>query len=92
VALLRRDINHTFVASLISLSGRAFAAVVVAIATMSFFGFGAAPPARDLGLMIASARELIDTAWWTAAVPSALLVLIVFSAQLAAGLSDHDRP
>ncbi len=92
IALLRRDINYTFVASLISLAARAFAAVTVALATMSFFGFGALPPARDLGLMIASARPVMDTAWWTIAAPMGLLVLVVLAAHLAAGFSESERP
>jgi peptide/nickel transport system permease protein len=91
-ALLRRDINHTLAASFASLAARGFAGVIIAIATMSFFGFGSAPPARDLGLMIASARPVMDTAWWTAAVPMGALLLSVLAAHLAGGLASEDRP
>jgi peptide/nickel transport system permease protein len=92
VALFKRDLNHTFVASLVSLAARAFAAVTITLATMSFFGFGAAPPDRDLGLMIASARDVIDTGWWAAAFPAGVLILVVLAAHLAAGFSDDDKP
>jgi peptide/nickel transport system permease protein len=91
MALFRRDLNHTLFASFASLAARGFAAVMIALATMSFFGFGAAPPMRDLGLMIASARDVLDTAWWTAAAPMGALVLTVLAAHLA-GLSSDERP
>ena len=37
---------------------RALAAVTIILSTLSFLGFGAEPPARDLGLMIAAAKAL----------------------------------
>ena len=43
---------------------------------MSFFGFGSEPPHRDLGLMIASARETYMYAWWTATFPAIALALL----------------
>lgn len=92
VALLKRDLSHTLAGSLVALAARAFAAVTITIATMSFFGFGAKPPARDLGLMIASARDVLDTGWWAAAFPAVVLALLVLAAHLAAGISDEHRP
>jgi peptide/nickel transport system permease protein len=87
MALLKRDFAYTFLSSLAGLAARAFAAVAVTLATMSFFGFGAEPPARDLGLMIASARPVIDGAWWAAGSPAAILVAVVLAAQFASALS-----
>jgi len=91
-ALLKRDLAHAFAASLVAMAARAFAAVAITLATMSFFGFNAAPPERDLGLMIASARIAFDSAWWAAAFPAGVLVLVVLAAHLAAGLSGDERP
>ena len=67
------------------------AAVTVIFSTMSFFGFGAKPPQRDLGLMIASARADLPEAWWTAAIPAVVLILFILTARLTAGL-ESDRP
>jgi peptide/nickel transport system permease protein len=92
IALLKRDVTHEFLATLVVMAARAFAAVTITLATMSFFGFGAAPPARDLGLMIASGRIALDTAWWAAAFPAGALVLLVLAAHLAAGVSADERP
>jgi peptide/nickel transport system permease protein len=90
--LLKRDFAHEFLSTLVAMAARAFAAVTITLATMSFFGFGAAPPTRDLGLMIASGRLTLDTAWWVAAFPAWLLILTVLAAHLAAGVSGDDRP
>jgi peptide/nickel transport system permease protein len=92
LALLRRDLAHELRDALLPAVARVFAAVTVTISTMSFFGFGVAPPGRDLGLMIASARGDLPDAWWAAAAPIAVLVLLVLSARLVAGLAGGERP
>lgn len=91
LTLLRRDLMHELRQSLVRTIARYFAAVAVAFSTMSFFGFGAAPPDRDLGLMIASARANLPDAWWTAAAPAATLILLLFLARLAAALRGGER-
>ena len=89
--LLRRDLTYELHETLVMTSARAFAAVTITLATMSFFGFGAEPPLRDLGLMIASARESLPAAWWTASAPVVTLVLMILAARLAAGLAEGER-
>ena len=59
---------------------------------MSFFGFGASPPSRDLGLMIAAARESYFDAWWTAAFPALALIVFILCARLAASLGEGEQP
>jgi peptide/nickel transport system permease protein len=90
--LLRRDLVYEFRDHFLSTSARALAAVTIILTTASFLGFGATPPHRDLGLMIASAKSTFMTAWWTAAVPGAVLILIVLSARLASGLDEGEAP
>ena len=82
--LLRRDLLHELRETAIGTLLRLFASIMVMVSAMSFLGFGAAPPARDLGLMIASARASLPGAWWTAAGPVLMLALIVLAARLAA--------
>ncbi len=92
MTLFRRDLVYEFRDRISSIAARAFAAVTITLATASFFGFGAIPPARGLGLMIAAARQYYLVAWWAALFPAlALLVLILF-ARLAAGLEEGERP
>jgi len=90
--LLRRDLTYEFREMLGPVTARALAAVTIILSTASFLGFGAEPPARDLGLMIAAAKATYLAAWWTAACPAAALVILVLCARLAAGLGEGERP
>ena len=92
MTLLRRDLVHEFRNMMSSVAARALAAVTIILSTASFLGFGAEPPARDLGLMIAAGKATYFAAWWTAAFPAFALVLFVLCARLAAGLEEGERP
>lgn len=89
--LLQRDLNYDFRRRLGTVLARALAAVTILISTASFLGFGAVPPARDLGLMIAAGKASYLNAWWTVAFPAAALVLLVLCSRLAAGLEEGER-
>ena len=69
----------------------ATAAVAIILSTVSFLGFGAEPPHRDLGLMIAASKAYFLDAWWTAAFPALALTLLILFARLAAGLDEGER-
>jgi peptide/nickel transport system permease protein len=90
--LLRRDLMYEFRDSLFITVARALAATTITLSTVSFLGFGAVPPQRDLGLMIAAARETYLDAWWTAGFPALALLLLILCARLAAGLEEGERP
>ncbi|RNL62529.1 ABC transporter permease [Nocardioides marmoriginsengisoli] len=49
---------------------------LVALAAMSYLGFGAQPPAANLGSIIASGQPYLLTAWWICTLPALLLVLL----------------
>jgi peptide/nickel transport system permease protein len=91
-SLLRRDLTYEFRNNFLQSAARAIAAVTIMLSTASFLGFGATPPHRDLGLMIAAARPNYLEAWWTAAFPALALVLLILFARLAAGLEEGERP
>jgi peptide/nickel transport system permease protein len=90
--LLRRDLTYEFRDNFLSTAARSLAAVTIILSTASFLGFGAVPPHRDFGLMIAAARSTYLTAWWTAAFPALALLLLILFARLAAGLDEGERP
>jgi peptide/nickel transport system permease protein len=90
--LLKRDLGFEFRLMLGSVAARALAAVTIILSTASFLGFGAEPPARDLGLMIAASKASYLAAWWTAAFPALALMLMILCARLAAGLDEGERP
>jgi peptide/nickel transport system permease protein len=89
--LLRRDLVYEFTDTILASAARALAAVTLILSTVSFLGFGAVPPHRDLGLMIAASRTYFLHAWWTAAFPALALTLLILFARLAAGLEEGER-
>jgi peptide/nickel transport system permease protein len=52
---------------------------VIAIASLSFLGFGAAPPAAEWGTLIADGRNYLITAWWLSLLPGLFVALLVLS-------------
>jgi peptide/nickel transport system permease protein len=90
--LMRRDLAYEFRDAFLANATRALAAVAIILSTVSFFGFGAVPPHRDLGLMIAASRETYFDAWWTATFPALALALLILCARLAAALDEGERP
>jgi len=83
-ALLRRDLVYEFRGMFVTNITSALAEVAVIYSTVSFLGFGAVPPHRDLGLMIGAARDAFFDAWWTAAFPAAALIALILCARLVA--------
>jgi len=91
MTLLRRDLVYEFTQTILSGAARSLAAVTIILSTVSFLGFAAEPPHRDLGLMIAAAKGYFLDAWWTAAFPALALTLLILFARLAAGLGEGER-
>jgi peptide/nickel transport system permease protein len=90
--LLRRDLVYEVRGNFLNVAGRALASTTIALATLSFLGFGAAPPHADLGLMIAAARPTYLDQWWPALFPALALIFLVLSARLAAALDEGEPP
>jgi peptide/nickel transport system permease protein len=90
--LLRRDLVYEIRGHFVSVAARALALVTIVLATMSFLGFGATAPRRDLGAMIADARLDYLHAWWIAAFPALTLMLFILCARLAAALDEGEAP
>lgn len=69
-----------------------FGTALLAIAALSFLGYGAAPPAPEWGAMISEGRDFLATAWWLTTLPGLLVVLIVLSVnQIARFVSTNRR-
>jgi peptide/nickel transport system permease protein len=52
---------------------------IIAIASLSFLGFGAAPPAAEWGTLIADGRNYLITSWWLSLLPGLFVALVVLS-------------
>lgn len=92
ITLLRRDLVYEVRANFINVTGRALASTTIVLATLGFLGFGAAPPHRDLGLMIAAARPNYLDVWWPALFPAVTLTMFILFARLAAALDEGEPP
>jgi peptide/nickel transport system permease protein len=56
-----------------------FGAAVLAIAGLSFLGFGAAPPVAEWGTLIASGRNYLVTSPWVSLMPGLYVAALVLS-------------
>ena len=62
---------------------------ILAVAGLSFIGFGAQPPTPEWGVMISDARTYMATAWWMGVFPAVAIMLVVGSFNLLGdGLRD----
>ncbi|MBX6390305.1 MAG: ABC transporter permease [Frankia sp.] len=52
---------------------------IIAIASLSFLGFGAKPPAAEWGTLIADGRDYLMTASWLSLLPGLFVALLVLS-------------
>jgi ABC-type dipeptide/oligopeptide/nickel transport system permease subunit len=55
---------------------------ILSSAALSFLGLGAQPPTPEWGLMIASAKEFVTSAWWVVTFPGIAILLAVLGFNL----------
>ena len=67
--IARKHIFPNITASIIVLGTLDIAATILAESSLSFLGLGVQPPAVTWGLMVASGREFLSSAWWLAVFP-----------------------
>lgn len=65
-----------------------FGGVIMSVATLSFLGFGAQPPAAEWGSLINAGRSYLITSPWLSLLPGLVVVLTVLSVTV---LSDSMR-
>lgn len=56
-----------------------FGAAILAVAALSFLGFGAAPPAAEWGTLISNGRDFLITAPWVSLLPGLFVAAVVLS-------------
>ena len=91
--LLAAHLLPNLINSMIVLATLQIATVVLMEAALSFLGVGIPPPTPAWGLMIAEGREVLEKAWWVAAMPGIALSLVILSANMAGDwLRDYLDP
>lgn len=87
--ILRHGILPNTVSSILVIGTLNIAQVIIIAAGLTFLGLGVNPPRADLGLMLASGREYMFTAWWYTVFPGLFLMLFVLGINLLGdGLRD----
>lgn len=76
-AIMVRHILPNVTSALIVQASLAFAAAVIAEASLSFLGLGQQPPAPSWGSMLNTAKDYLDSAWWMAVFPGACIFILV---------------
>jgi peptide/nickel transport system permease protein len=88
-ALLMRHLLPNTLGPLLVQASFDMGAVILAVAGLSFIGFGAQPPTPEWGVMISEGRNYITTQGWLTAVPAAGILLLVAAFNLVGdGLRD----
>ncbi|MFD4367086.1 ABC transporter permease [Rhodococcus sp. NPDC058521] len=57
-----------------------FGQAVLAVAGLSFLGFGRPPPAPEWGAMVADGRAYLASAWWLTVIPAVVITVVVLAA------------
>lgn len=78
--VLFRYVLPAAVGPVLALAALDFGLVVLAIAGLSFLGYGEPPPAPEWGALVADGRNYLATAWWLTALPSAVVSVVVLAA------------
>lgn len=70
-----------------------FSAAILDMAALGFLGLGAQPPTPEWGVMLADARQFINSAWWVVTFPGLAILLTVLAFNLMGdGLRDALDP
>nr|WP_324192990.1 ABC transporter permease [Nocardia transvalensis] len=80
-AVLVRHVLRNAYAPVAALAAVEFGVAVLAVSSLSFLGYGAAPPTPEWGSLISEGRNYLATAWWMTTLPGLVIVAVVLSAQ-----------
>lgn len=80
--LLSRHVIPNVSAPIVVQVALALSWAILTESALSFLGLGTQPPQPSLGAMVSDARNLLEVAWWTMAVPAVALVVAVVGLNL----------
>jgi peptide/nickel transport system permease protein len=77
-----QHILPNIVSPILVLATMNFSTIVLTESALSFLGLGIQPPATSLGQMLGEGRDYMATAWWIAAAPATVIVVITMIVSL----------
>ena len=91
--IIARHVLPNVLAPLLVQASFDLGAAIIAVAGLSFIGFGAQPPTPEWGVMISEGRNYLATQWWLATFPALAILLVVAAFNLLGdGLRDQLDP
>lgn len=88
--VLFRHILRNAYGPVAALAAIEFGVAVLAVAALSFLGYGAVPPTPEWGSLISEGRNFLATAWWLTTLPGLVIVALVLSTQRIARALHQD--
>ena len=80
--ILARHILPNLITPILALAALDVPATILTESALSFLGFGIQPPESSWGLMLASGRAYITSAWWMVVVPGSAIFVTALSFNL----------
>ncbi len=90
IQIVQRHIWPTVLPSLLVRAAMDFSFIIIYVAGLSFLGLGVQPPTSEWGVMVASGRDFLDSAWWISLFPGLAILLVGLSVNLL-GEALQDR-
>ena len=88
--IIARHVLRNVFGPVFSLALLEFGRVIMAVATLSFLGFGAKPPVAEWGSLINEGRSYLMTSSWVPLLPGLVVVLTVLAITVLAARSEKE--
>lgn len=89
-AILGRHVLPNAIGPVLVLATLDFGTAVLAVSSLSFLGYGAAPPAPEWGTLISDGRNYLANAWWMTALPGLTIAATVLATNRIARALDGE--
>ncbi len=88
--LLGRHVLPGAIGPVVVLATLDFGTAVLAVSSLSFLGYGAAPPAPEWGTLVAGGRNYLANAWWLSTLPGLTIAATVLATNRLARALDGE--
>jgi peptide/nickel transport system permease protein len=89
-AILGRHVLPNAYGPVLAMATLQFGIAILAVSSLSFLGYGAAPPAPEWGSLVAQGRDYLATAWWLTTLPGLTVALTVLATNRIARAVDGE--
>jgi len=89
--IVLRHVLPAVLPPVLSFTALQFGVAMLAIGSISYLGFGEAPPSPEWGVLISSGQKYLAHAWWVALIPGLVLAGVVVLLNRVAYLLQEDR-